>query len=335
MDPELWQESKMKSKAFIGFLGILLLTGCQYKELCYDHNHWVNVRVSYDWSHTKGTKQDVDGMSALFYNDKYAEPVRYDLPGRDGGVVRLIPGTYGPLSYNNDTESILLRGMDRIETAEAYTRQSSMSESTRLMTTKGEFPRAKGAEEEPVILEPDMFWAAYADPFSLAMGDGEHSLVLALQQRVMEITITIYNVPNLQYTSQFGGSMTGLSGSVKLLSGEISDQCVTQAFPISVKDETTLEMKFRIFGHCPHEEEGSFEEHQLTIYAILSDGSQWYYTQNVTEQMHDPEQAQEEKMEHEIHLELDDLPVPKPIENGSGFQPTIDGWQGVEIEVGM
>jgi hypothetical protein len=27
------------------------------------------------------------------------------------------------------------------------------------------------------------------------------------------------------------------------------------------------------------------------------------------------------------------LPVPKPIVNGSGFQPTIDDWQGTEIDV--
>ena len=36
-----------------------------------------------------------------------------------------------------------------------------------------------------------------------------------------------------------------------------------------------------------------------------------------------------------LFVEVDGLPVPKPIVNGSGFQPTIDGWQGVEIEVSM
>ena len=39
--------------------------------------------------------------------------------------------------------------------------------------------------------------------------------------------------------------------------------------------------------------------------------------------------------DYEVGIELDELPIPKPIVNGSGFQPTIDSWQGVEIDVGM
>ena len=36
-----------------------------------------------------------------------------------------------------------------------------------------------------------------------------------------------------------------------------------------------------------------------------------------------------------IAIDIDELPIPKPIVNGSGFQPTIDGWQGIEINVEM
>lgn len=324
----------MRKSLFI-LLGLFLLSSCQYKELCYDHNHWVNVNVIYDWSQSKADfkSEAVSGMSILFYSKK-SEPVRYDLAGRNGGTVRLLPGTFVPLSYNNDTETILLRGTDRIETAEAYTRNSSMTEGTRLLT-KASFPRAKGTEDEPIILEPDMLWAGSGAPETLNIGDEDHSMTLVMKQRVTEITVTIYNVPNLQYTGQFGGSLSGLSPSVNLLTGELSEDCATQAFPITVKDATTLEMTFRIFGHCPHEEEGVIEQHQLTIYAVLADGSQWYYTKNVTEEMHTPAQQQQEEEIHEIHIELEDLPVPKPIVNGSGFQPTIDGWQGEDIEVGM
>jgi hypothetical protein len=48
--------------------------------------------------------------------------------------------------------------------------------------------------------------------------------------------------------------------------------------------------------------------------------------------MHDASQGPDAE---EIIVNLDDLPIPKPIVNGGGFQPTIDGWQGVEIDVGM
>ena len=36
-----------------------------------------------------------------------------------------------------------------------------------------------------------------------------------------------------------------------------------------------------------------------------------------------------------MEIEVSGLPIPKPIVNGSGFRPTIDTWQGVEIEIGM
>ena len=71
---------------------------------------------------------------------------------------------------------------------------------------------------------------------------------------------------------------------------------------------------------------------------MLADGSKWYYTQDVGNQMHDPSHGgggggSDENVE--IDIVVDDLPIPKPIVNGSGFQPTIDGWQGIEIPVDM
>ena len=49
----------------------------------------------------------------------------------------------------------------------------------------------------------------------------------------------------------------------------------------------------------------------------------------------DPMNPQTLEINYEIHIDIEELPVPKPIVNGSGFQPTIDGWQGVEIDVNM
>ena len=121
---------------------------------------------------------------------------------------------------------------------------------------------------------------------------------------------------------------------VAMASGVPGDGHVTQAFTASVVGESTLEMRVRIFGHCPHAADGELWPHILTVYAILADGSKWYYTTDVGDQIHnviiDPTNHKEE-----IRIELDDLPVPKPIVNGSGFQPTIDGWQSINIEVTM
>ena len=328
-------------------ISLLFLASCEYKDLCYDHNHWTDVRVYFDWRNAP--QAEPQGMTVLFYNQEApaAEPVRYDLTGRDGGTARLTPGTWRAACYNYDTETILYRGMDHISTLEAYTRQSTIEEGTQL--SRSGMPRARNTENEPVILEPDPLWGSVNDPFSLDLSEptsdaartsrtGDDSpqpsaaVTLYPDYRVCDVTITIHDVPNLQYSSQFGGALSGLSPGVMMATGQLVDGSVSQAFTCSAVDATTLQMHFRIFGHCPHRSEGIVNSHLLTVYSILADGSQWYYTQDVGNQMHDTTQNPDD---YHLYINLDGLPVPKPIVNGSGFRPTIDGWQGEEIEVTM
>ena len=309
----------------------LAFASCEYKDLCYDHNHWVNVRVMFDWSQCE--EADPKGMTVLFYNQEVpgSEPVRYDLVGRDGEMVRLIPGVYRAVAYNYDTETILYQGMDELSTLEGYTRNSSIEEGTQL--TRSGMPRAVSTEQEPVILEPDILWGAVSEPFSLMMSDESVTITLHPTPRTIKVDIEIHNVPNLNYTGQFGGALSGLSPGVMMADGELADGVATQAFTCQVVDGNTLQMSVRIFGHCSHRDEGDLEQHLLTIYAILADGTKWYHTIDVTDKMHNWGDNPDD--EEEIHIYLDGLPVPKPIVNGSGFQPTIDGWKGEEIEVTM
>ena len=304
----------------------LALCSCEYKDLCYDHSHWSDLNVSMDWQ--KAPKANVQGMTVLFYGQSAGStPERYDLTGSQGGTVRLLPGSYQGMTYNYDTETILYRGMEAPATLEAYTRQSSIEEGTQL-STRNAMPRATSTEDQPVILEPDPLFGAASELFTLGQNTSS-GITLMPEPRYEEITINIRNVPNLQYTGQFGGALSGLAASVNMLTGVPGDELATEAFTVRVTDETTLTMQFRIFGHCPHRQGDSLNSHLLTIYAILADGTQWYYTQDISNQMHRSGATDEDP------IELDGLPLPKPIVNGSGFQPTIDGWQGVEIPVEM
>ena len=312
----------------IGLLLTVMLTGCDQRELCYDHHHTANIKVIFDW--TDAPDADVEGMTVMFYNDNdpSAEPIRYDL-GRDGGTVNLQPGKWTAIAYNNDTETILLRGQESPTTLEAYTRKSTIEEGTQI-STRSEMPRASKAKDEPVILEPDMLYGAIGEPLILGPNDQSATLTLRPVPRVTEMEITIHDVPNLEYASQFGGALSGLAPSVMLGSGAIGSGCVTEAFTCQVIDKTTLQMKFRIFGHCPDD---ILNDHLLTIYAILSDGTKWYYNTDVTSKMHDA--RQEEQTEHHIEIDLEELPIPEPIAQDSGLQPSVDTWQNIEIEINM
>ena len=334
----------LPSYIFLLTSSILLLTSCKadLRELCYDHSNVVSVDIHFQWPQTNAP--DVKGMTVLFYNvdQPSAEPVRYDFPGMEGGTVRLVKANYRVVAYNYDTETILYRGMSDIQTLEAYTRNSSIEEGTQL--TRAGMPRASGTEAEPVILEPDQLWASACLDLLLRNG-AEADITLIPVPCSFEVDVTITGVPNLQYSTQFGGALSGLAASVMMETGEPSDLLATQAFTAQVVGDSTLHMRFRTFGHCPHRSQGHTNPHVLTIYAVLADGSKWYYTQEVSGQMHDdvknpeihidPMNPQTLEINYEIHIDIEELPVPKPIVNGSGFQPTIDGWQGVEIDVNM
>ena len=203
-----------------------------------------------------------------------------------------------------------------------------------MISSRGLMPRAVGTELEPIILEPDPLYAAEAaEPVTLEPNDRDRRIVISPEYRFIRLVININNVPNLKYTGQFGGTLSGLAAGRKVVSGELSSVTATQAFPASVVGDSTLQLDVRIFGHCPLIGDGIINTHLLTIYAILADNSQWYYTLDITEELHN---AVLDETTEQIEIVIDDgIPIPKPIINGSGFQPTIDGWQSIEIDVGM
>ncbi len=323
----------MKKYLFLLTSSLFLLTSCNadLRELCYDHRHEANVSVAFNW--LSAPTMTPQGMTVLFYNSQLAsqEPERYDFPGMQGGTAKLAASSYRAMCYNYDTETILYRNRANVNTLEAYTRQSSIEEGTQMsMATRGyDMPRAAGTEDEPVILEPDALCGGPSGEFDLATNDAQ-TVFISPTMHTKEVVITITNVPNLQYTYQFGAALSGLAPSVFMATGVVGEGCATQAFTGYVADATTLVFRFNIFGHCPNPEH--INSHLFTVYAILADGSKWYYTEDITAQMHDASQGPDAE---EIIVNLDDLPIPKPIVNGGGFQPTIDGWQGVEIDVGM
>ena len=68
------------------------------------------------------------------------------------------------------------------------------------------------------------------------------------------------------------------------------------------------------------------------VYAQLTDGTNWYYEKDVTDQVHD------EKQEDETHIkiELELLPLPMPAsDTDGGLQPSVSKWNEIYIDIKM
>lgn len=61
----------------------------------------------------------------------------------------------------------------------------------------------------------------------------------------------------------------------------------------------------------------------------MPDGKNYYHTYDVTDQL------LRATDKHHVHILLDGLPLPKPIENGNGLQPKVDDWEEVIVDIPM
>lgn len=302
--------------------GLLFLTSCEHKELCYTHPHTARVRVAFDFQNVPDANPEV--MEVFFYNQETNHSFRYQFP-KQGGELQLTPGTYSALCFRGETDNVYTANENSYKDFLLTTR-ATKSLLAYSFGTRAEAPRAKGTEDQEIMIEPDQVYGDAIGIIDIYPVNNEETVVTFFPKDYMTyVDVTILNAKNLQYTQGQSGALSSLSSGVFLTQEQAVNDQIIEPFNVDKKDDTTLYGSLLAWGHCPD----ARNEHILTIYVILADGSKYSYTWDVTDQMHSaPDQKH-------IHIVLDGLPIPKPITNGSGFQPDVDGWKSVDIEVGM
>ena len=328
---------------------LLLVTACEHKELCYHHPHTAQLQVEFDWSYAPDAERnnEVEGICLWFYpvdeaGTQTGEPMRYDLAGMKGGTVEIPVGRYQVLYYNNDYEVVQFRGVGDFWQQECYTREGSLFEPV-FGNASYSAPRAKGTEEERVVITPEMMWGDHAMNVDIRekglsywfVRDGETErttierdelrLTLMPHEQICRYTYEIRNVKNVGYVTQMSASLSGMSGSVFCAAEQVEDEAVTLPFEASFDEQTHIVGGFHTFGHHPEND----ERHKLALYVWLNDGSKWLYTFDVTGQV---DEAPDKRR---VHIVIDELSLPEPIGDDSGFQPTVDGWIEEEEEIWM
>ena len=314
-------------RALLALCVPLLATGCEHKDLCYDHSHYAAVDVVFDWQ--LAPDADPAYMEAYFFPADGGEIQRFGFGDRAGGQIELLPGTYSVLCLNTGTPTNLVRNTGQWSRFEVYTRNASVLEGlgSLMAAVATEPPRPEGAEGQSGALEPDLLWTARLDLVTVELTAEPQTVTLTPEQSVSRFTVKILHADNLDYASGLSGSLSGLSRGLYVGLNELDPECVTVPFAVQTADDASLSAAFRGFGHCPDGDNGI--PHKLVVYAMLDDGSKWYYTFDVTDQVHRaPDQRN-------VYIELDELPLPEPITDGGGIQPGIDDWEDVQVDIPM
>lgn len=311
----------MKNTNLLFGLAILALTSCEHKDLCYDHAHTFDVCVFFDWRNAP--EADPETMSAYLFPENDEQAQRYEYPNKTGGSAAIPANNYLALCLNTDTEVNLLRNTDDADTFEIYTREAKTMKN--LGTAMSSLPRAEDTETEIVVLTPEMIWSDRIDNITVACNAGNRTIVFHPSERLCTYTVEIRNVKNLQYASSMSGLLSGMGGSMLLAQRQLIGERCTLPFDVTRDGIDCVKGQFNTFGHCPV----TVGKHQMTVYVILTDNTKWYYTWDVTEQIHlAADQCQ-------IDIVLDGLELPEPEDVGGGFHPDVDDWKNIQIEITM
>ena len=293
----------MKRYSFI--LMMLAAVACQHKDLCYDHPHQSGLEVNIDW--TKSPDADVETMELFLFPTEGGPAIHHTFQDRKGGRLTIPRGTYRAICTNSGKGANRFSGLDTpFEEFEVTTRTVKESESS--------------------TIEPDMLYSSNQESGIEVRDRQTGSVTFYPEQRTPLYTIIVKNVSNLKYTTDCVASISALAHGFYLGVNRPERGRTSQNFPMFRSDDTTLRGYMTMFGHCGDEA----TTHIISLCFTLSDGTKTYYNYDITDRMNDP--AIEGKLSATIVLDLE-LELPKPITNGSGFQPTLDGWQDETIDV--
>ena len=318
-------QSRKIFRFILASLILLFACSCTHKELCYNHPHITNVNVDFNW--TEEPEKVPESMSVYFFKEgSESEPLRFEFTEPTGGRIRLTPGVYHAVSVNSDERNHAVKDTYDYDSFCVTTKDaSSVAGLSKFGVAPKDLPRAKSAEQERMAVEPNNVW--YANARDISVPDGEdHYVTLDIKSQLVTYNIYVKNAANLKWVYGISASMSGLAGGIHLGSGQLSDERVTIPFVARWnRDDSTVTGSFTSFGHCPTDT----NKHYLKIYAVLADDSYWDFTYDVTDQVHNAPAG------NLITIELDGLPIPKPVANGGGFKPTVGDWNSVEIELTM
>lgn len=307
---------------------VSLFSGCDHKELCFDHSHVSRINVLFDWS--ASPEASPESMSLYLFPQNGGKPLRYEFSGAEGGTIKVPNGVYDAICLNSDTEGIRYRHTEKFSTFEITTADTGTT--AFLSGRKGIAQTTARARQtrERMAVEPDMLWCGRLRDIRVDDMTAPATVILYPEKSVRTYTVEIRNADNLRHVSQISGSISAMAGGILAGQGSLvlTRELVTIPFLMNINQDLGLVTgRTKSFGHCP----SAINNHILTVYALMDDGSKWYYTIDITPHLHqDPGSGKDE-----THVILDRLPIPDPGSEGGGFITDVDGWHQIDEDLKM
>lgn len=290
-----------------------LLAACSNRELCYDHTHWLDLRIEFDWS----AEPDADPSAMVVYlfpTDRSQPPRRYELSEYGGINVRVPAGEYNAVTFNGETETLTEIG-DSYESFMVSTHEQDLL-SPMMRTNLNNAPRPVGTENQPVKTAPDKMWSGKLENISILPGVKGQSIRFTPTLSTSMVHIKLINVSGLDYDIELSAALSSVAESYHIAEQRHAGADVTMPMSLNIVDNSTITGEASIFGHCDVAKGGTPKKHILTIYT----SNKYYYTYDVTSQIHeavDPANIEIVIDGFEVHVA------------GAGVSQDVAGWDEV------
>ena len=316
----------------------LILCGCIHREFEYaqEDMETAYVDVVFDWANEPTANPET--MSLYLFPTDGGTPLRHEFVGSDGGTIRVNTGSYHAICINSDRRDVLYRNQDAHHTFEITTSElASLSLSPAMKVTPLDVPRAPGSEDQPMMNQPPLLWASSEKDFVFesfaavrGRGRGGNPELRMYPVRIVDTyVIKVKKITNVESLQSLSATISGMSdGYLPSTQSSNDNSAILSVEMTHDADEATARGTFLTFGHCPSGQ----KTHRLMLYAILNDGSKYYFEFDVSEQAH--KDASDDNI-HYIEVECIDIPEPAGDDAGSGLSPSVNVWNTIDITIEM
>lgn len=304
-------------------------------------DYYMRLTIKNHWTVTPEVFPE--GMAYFFFPQSGGEPWRFDIPGADGGEVKVPNEAYRFVALNDDFTSVLLKDGDSYETMEVTTVAGNLLDGADDAVAASEsLPSRSGdLDRQEVRMCPDMMWSdampsvvVGLDELTYTMshipdGDEEmmksHGMILPTMMHPIVSTyhFTVSGVANLSGVKRICGAMSGLAASINLAGCCHSSEVVTVPVGVRRVDDTTLGGDFLTFG-LPSDTE---VKNVLSLFVWLTDGRRINYEFDVTEQT----TAAPDPMN--VWIRIDGLNIPESEPSSGAFDVSVDTWNTIVINI--
>lgn len=311
------------STFMIMLLSLICMTGCDQRELCYDHSHVSPVAIEFDWS--LAPEATPNTMVVWFFSTTSPERYRFELTGegttsRSPFNSRIVvrPGTYRVLCHNGTTDNNSEHG----DTFYDYNLVTYDDAVLSPMNRSESAPLPDDADQQPVKAMASTVYAHTLDETVTI----EPAAVVDKVIRFTPVEVTsvydviITGVENLTADTDASAAITGLAEAWNPATSAPGGTEVTIPFKLNHCGTDCLRGSLVTFGdNAPHN-----VRHRLRVFT----SHRFYYDFDVSDAIH--------KAGNSKHIEIHLHGLKLPASDQGGMSPGVDEWDKAEnIELQM